>query len=351
MINLGHGDAAVWISLEEEGRDGDWVIAARQLQDGMIIQGGAEYAAVAGIYKKLRTMSWYLLLAAAAAAGLLTYYVRKKSRSSLLTAEQALQEILDKTSPSMLQEKSNEELARLYQLLNELISQNRQLIKEMQESLDNVAHDLRTPMTRLRSVAEYGLQKKDPEKLAEALSDCLEESERVLSMLGIMMSVAEAESGTMPLNREEVSLITTIEDVVTLYEYVADEKEITVEVEVDGSCVIKVDPMRIVQVWANIVDNAIKYGRVGGKVKISSQSNSDSVRIIFKDNGIGISAAEINKIWDRLFRGDRSRSEQGLGLGLNYVKAVIEAHGGSVSVSSSLGEGSVFSIELPLCTR
>jgi signal transduction histidine kinase len=203
-------------------------------------------------------------------------------------------------------------------------------------------------MTRLRSVAEYGLQQNSPEHIAGALSDCLEESERVLSMLGIMMTVAEAESGTMRLQREAVSLPSTLRDIINLYEYVAEEKNIIIELDVEEGISIVADRTRISQVWANIIDNGIKYGREGGYIKISAKSDPRTVSVFFEDNGMGISATELDRIWERLFRGDRSRSQQGLGLGLNYVRAVVEAHGGEVLVKSSLGNGSCFEVVLPI---
>lgn len=347
MINFNHNDSAVWVSIKEKKRPGDWVIASRNLKDGTILQGGAEYPEIVRLYRGVKNITSAMLIAAVLASAWLTWLVRLKSTSSLQEAENSLQRVIRDRKWDLLAEERNDELAHLYHLLNELIAQNRQLIKEMQESLDNVAHDLRTPMTRLRSVAEYGLQKKDPEKLAEALSDCLEESERVLSMLGIMMSVAEAESGTMHLNKELISLAATIDDVTALYEYVAEEKSIAVNVDIDRSCMVEVDKTRIMQVWANILDNAIKYGKKEGAVKIYSLPGENVVSVVFEDNGIGISTSEIERIWDRLFRGDRSRTEQGLGLGLNYVRAVVEAHGGRAVVKSELGKGSAFMVELP----
>ena len=246
-------------------------------------------------------------------------------------------------------ERSNlPELDKLATRLAELVERNRKLLMEMQTSLDNVAHDLRTPMTRLRSVAEYGLQAgDDPGKLRDSLSDCLEESERVLAMLGIMMRVAEAESGAMRLDLAACELDRSIADVVEMYEYVAQEKEIAIRVEIVPGLQIRADRVRIAQVWGNLLDNAIKYGKKGGWVEISAHPDGGRLRIDFCDNGIGISQNEIGRVWERLYRGDRSRSQPGLGLGLNYVKAVIEAHGGVVQVKSTLHQGSCFSILLP----
>src|SRR4029079_6808576 len=111
------------------------------------------------------------------------------------------------------------------------------------------------------------------------------------------------------------------------------------------------DRTRFEQVAANLIDNAVKYTPTGGRVEVEVHSEADRAVLSVRDTGPGIPADELPRIWDRLFRGDRSRTERGLGLGLSLVKAVVEAHGGRVDVASAPGHGSTFSIRLPAETK
>ena len=241
-------------------------------------------------------------------------------------------------------------LDRLGARINAMLGQIERLVAGMRGALDNVAHDLRTPLTRFRNVAESALMSGDADAARDGLSQALEEADRVGATLTALMDISEAETGAMRLNVESVQVAAVVDEAIALHADEADEKRIAMTSTVDPALTVAADRTRLRQVLANLIENAVKYTDSGGRIDvdaIDALSGAGSVSIRVRDTGVGIAEADLPLVWERLYRADASRSARGLGLGLSLVKAVVEAHGGEVSVTSAVGQGSTFVVTLP----
>ncbi len=328
-------------------------IVSLPLQDGYLLQIGKEIKNREETLARFRNV-FAGVMAPAILIGLLGgYLLTFRALRPIRNLTQTVRSIIDtgKMESRVSTGKTEDELAELILLFNRMSERIGKLIKGMREALDNVAHDLRTPIARLRGTAEMALQSSQkPEDCREALADCMEESERIVKMLDTIMDISEAEAGTLKLDIEQVDLSELINEVVDLYRYVAEEKNVGIHTAFSGGLHLAADPNRMRQVVANLLDNAVKYTPAGGKVDVEALQREKEVIITVKDNGIGINREDLPKVWDRHYRGDESRAQRGLGLGLSVVKSIVEIHSGQVEVSSEPGAGSTFSVYLPQST-
>jgi signal transduction histidine kinase len=326
-----------------------WDIASTRLPDGCIMHVGRTTEDRDEILRRFGTIFLFAIIPVVifgfCGGAFITHRALDPIRAIIVAVRSIIQ--TGDMGARVLEPRTADEINELVTLFNRMLTHNEALIGAMRDSLDNVAHDFRTPLTRLQGGAQLALQQEDPAQIKEALADAVEEAERLNAMLCTIMDISEVQAGALKLDLQTFPLKPAVDVLVELYDEVAQEKNITVSAHIDPAGQITADRNRLQLLLSNLLDNAVKYTPNGGRVEIAADFAPREVRITVRDNGIGIDAADLPRIWDRLYRADKSRSQRGLGLGLSLVKAFVEAHGGSATVESHSGQGSVFTVTFP----
>ncbi|WP_328444976.1 HAMP domain-containing histidine kinase [Streptomyces sp. NBC_00386] len=234
---------------------------------------------------------------------------------------------------------------------NELTERRERMEAQRKAMVSDIAHELRTPLTNIRGwleVARDGLVDPDP----ELLSSLHEEAVVLQRVIDDLQDLAAADAGTLRLHREEVRADELLEQVAAAHRVGAEAGGVRLVTEVAGTPWLDADPVRMRQALGNLVSNATRHTPPGGTVTLSAHREEDEVVFAVTDTGGGIAPGDLDSVFDRFWRAEKSRSRRtgGSGLGLAIVRQLVAAHAGTVSVTSEVGAGSVFTLRLP-CPR
>jgi signal transduction histidine kinase len=249
---------------------------------------------------------------------------------------------------------TNDELDQLATGFNDTLARLQKAVGEMKQFTASISHELRTPLAVLRGEAEIALMEaSSPQQYRRVLASQLEEFEKLSRMINQLLTLARAESGEVSISHEEVDISNMARSLAEQLEPVAASKDVTLSCTCEPNVVLTGDSSWIERIILNLTDNAIKFTRPGGHVWITVKKNTSDAVFEIVDDGIGIAAEGIPRIFERFYRADPSRANraEGVGLGLSLVKWAVDQHKGSIEVESTPGSGSRFTVKIPLATE
>jgi heavy metal sensor kinase len=317
---------------------------------GTILQTGQSMEAAADFVRAFRRMFigfMTLLILPAAAVG---WFMARRALAGVTAVTRTAKTIADGNLDQRVPiEARGDEIDELALTFNRMVDRIQELITEIREMSDNIAHDLKSPITRIRGLAEVTLTTAEkPEGFRTMASSAIEECDRLLDMINTMLFISRTESGVHKPERIEMDLSGMLQAASELLRPVAEDSQVYIHCNTSGPMVFRGDKRMIQRLIANLIDNAVKYTPPGGRVTAALHRSADRQFVIsISDTGTGISAADLPHIFDRFYRGDQSRSQPGTGMGLSLARTVARAHGGEISVESRPGEGSTFRVHLP----
>jgi len=256
-----------------------------------------------------------------------------------------------KLNTQIVNVRREQEIQRLVQSFNAMVARLSRSFEQMRTFNANVAHELRTPLAILQGETEVALRSsKMSEEIRSVLISNLEELGRLTRIVNDILTLSEVEAGSQILEKKPVNIRTLVADLSEQMQLLAMERNIRIEVEELPDAIVEADDLWIRRAILNLLDNAIKYSRDGGRIQVSMVRDETRVHVSIRDEGIGISEQDQPHIFDPMFRTDpaRHRDSGGAGLGLALVKWVIEAHQGQIRVKSQTNQGAEFQLEFPL---
>jgi len=285
-------------------------------------------------------------------AGLAGYFLAGKAMKPIREIAAATKEITaNNLEERIVVDVPRDEIGQLSETINEMLDRLSQSFNQVKQFTADASHELRTPLTILRGEVEIGLRgDRTAEEYREILISNLEEVERMSRIVSDLLLLSKADIGQESLAAESVDLHALVRELTGQFTVLAEQKKITLESRLEPVPAVVGDCLRLRQMAANLLVNAIRYTPPGGSITVRlHQQEAGGVALVVEDTGIGIPAEDLPRIFDRFYRVDKARSRQegGSGLGLSIVKWIVDAHQGTIEVTSEPGIGTTFTVVLP----
>jgi heavy metal sensor kinase len=283
-------------------------------------------------------------------SGVLGWFLAGRALEPVNSVADAAQRITHSNLDVQIQSReTGDELDRLIEAFNHMMTRLNHSFEQIRQFSTDVSHELRTPLTVVRGQLEVALFTAETvEQYREAMADALEGVERLSNIVRALLMLSQAESGQLVLQKNEMDLSALVRDLVDQHQIPAEAEGVRLSADLPDACPLSADRIQIERLVSNLLGNAIKYTPAGGQVKVSLIPRFDNVKLIVEDTGVGISPSHLPHIFDRFYRVPSADPEKGLGLGLSFVAWIAKAHGGAVTVESTLKEGTRFIVTLPV---
>lgn len=336
----------VFQTITVPGRDYKARIISAVIGPDIVMQIGETLEEADEYLEIFRNLFSILIIILIGVATIIGWFLAKQALIDMKEVTQAAEDISKGSYDRRVRIKAQfDEIRRLGDAFNKMLDRIQNLLKSMKEINDNIAHDLRSPLARIRGIAEMMLtDEKSINDYKDMAVSTIEECDSLIDMINTMLDITEAEAGVNGIEDEEFDFVELISDACELFTPMANEKMIELRVKLPEILTFRGDRKKMQRIVTNILENSIKYTPEHTAVTISAKSDDGEVQIVFKDNGTGISEPDLPHIFKRFYRCDRSRSQGGVGLGLSLAKAYTESMNGLISANSTINQGSTFTL-------